>query len=165
MRIALVVLLLAAFCRPLQAQVMLPDKAAGAGLRENVFGLGFTAGFAGGIGLSFRHHFPGSFSWQATGGVIKVDEKLMYSVGGDLQLDLARGGASRFFAALSAGYYYSAAKAHENTMAAPGRAGIGVGGEIPLGGEFHGTGELLFTWFSDGTVLPLPQASIHYYFH
>jgi len=165
MRTLLIVILLCLILVPAPAQVTMPDKASGQGVREQVFGLGFSAGFASGIGLTFRHHFPGKFSWEVTGGVIKVDQNVDYSVGGELQLDLDRGAASRFFATVGAGYFYAAPKGQSNTMKGPGRAGIGIGGEIPLGAGFHGAGKLMFTWFSDGTILPLPGAGIMYYFH
>jgi hypothetical protein len=40
-----------------------------------------------------------------------------------------------------------------------------VGGELYLGAGFHGTGEILFSYFSDGNVLPLPQIGFYYYFY
>lgn len=148
-----------------RAQVVLPDRAAGQGVREQVFGLGFSAGFASGIGLTFRHHLPGKVSWEATGGVIKVDDRMHYAVGGELQLDLDRGTSSRFFAALAGGYYYTAPKGGGNTLKGPGRLGLGIGGEVPAGAGFHMTGKLLFTWFSDGTILPLPGVGMAFYFY
>jgi hypothetical protein len=42
---------------------------------------------------------------------------------------------------------------------------MGIGGELPMSSGFHVTGELLFTYFSDGTILPLPSAGFHYYFY
>jgi hypothetical protein len=161
--LSVVVLLVCALPSP--AQVTMPDRTTGQGVREQVFGLGFSVGFASGIGVTFRHHFPGKVSWEATGGVIKVDEKVNYSFGGELQLDLDRGTGGRFFASVAGGYYYSAPKGGNNTMAGPGRLGVGIGGELPIGGGFHMSGKLLFTWFSDGTILPLPGAGVAYYFH
>jgi hypothetical protein len=132
-------------------------------VRENVFGLGLAGGAASGVGLSFRHHLPAAFSYQFTGGIIKVDDRLSYAVGAEIQFDLVRGAVWRFFVAGGAGYYHSGTSGH-NQMEGPARAGVGIGGESPLGGGFHGTAELMFTYFSDGTVLPLPQVGIHYYF-
>jgi hypothetical protein len=147
------------------SQAVLPDRASGRDMKQQVFGLGFDGGFAGGVGIAFRHHLPGPFSYQVTGGIIKVDERLMYSVGGQLQFDLVRGAASRFFTALAAGYYCSAKSGGENRMAAPTRVGLGIGAEVPFASGFHGSVSLLFTYFSDGTVLPLPQVGFYYYFY
>jgi hypothetical protein len=148
---------------PLFAQVVLPERETAGGLHQNVFGIGVSGGAASGLGLSFRHHLPSTFSYQITGGIIKVDERLHYAIGGELQFDLSRSGTTRFFVVGAAGYYY-AGSSDRNEIAAPGRAGLGLGGEMYSGSGFHGTLELLFTYFSDGTVLPLPQFGLHYYF-
>ncbi|MEW6511462.1 MAG: hypothetical protein AB1428_10925 [Bacteroidota bacterium] len=155
---------IAAVASTVHAQVILPEKGREGGVREQVFGLGFAGGAATGVGLSFRHHLPGSWSYEITGGIIKVDDKTSYAVGGELQYDLVRADVSRFFVAGGMGYYYSGRGAG-NGMAGPGRIGLGVGGELPMASGFHVSGELLFTYFTDGTVLPLPQAGIHYYFY
>ena len=147
----------------LHAQVEERTLGQAAGLRESVFGLGFSAGFASGIGLSFKHHLPGKLSYVVNGGVIKSKDKLSYALGGELQFDLHRSPGSRFFAVAAGGYYYSGSD-DLNEMEAPGRFGIGVGGELPLGPGLGVSGQLLFTYMSDGTILPLPQGSIHYYF-
>lgn len=143
---------------------VIPPKPSGRDLQESVFGLGFSAGFASGIGLSFRHHLPGKLCYQIVGGIVKTKDKLMSSIGGELQYDLQRSASTRFFMVGAAGYYYSGTES-VNTMEAPFRAGLGIGGEIPLSEAMGLTGELLFTYESDGTVLPLPQASFHYYFN
>lgn len=145
-------------------QVLPPRPTGEKELRQSVFGLGISAGFASGIGLSFRHHLPGKMVYQIVGGIIKSKDELNYSVGGELQFDLQRTAGSRFFIVGAAGYFYSGSN-DTNGMEAPGRIGLGIGGEIPLGDDLGLTGELLFTYMSDGTVLPLPQASIHYYFN
>jgi hypothetical protein len=49
-------------------------------------------------------------------------------------------------------------------MEGPGRLGFGMGGELYASSGIHTTLELLFTYFDDGTVLPLPQLAFHYYF-
>ncbi len=145
-------------------QVLPPRPTGQKELRVRVFGLGFSAGFASGIGLSFRHHLPGKLVYQVVGGIIKSKDELKYSIGGELQFDLQRTAGSRFFIVGAAGYYYAGSN-DTNGMEAPGRIGLGIGGEIPLSDDLGLTGELLFTYLSDGTVLPLPQASVHYYFN
>jgi hypothetical protein len=85
-------------------------------------------------------------------------------VGLELQWDLIRKETDRIFIVAAGGYYHSG-KSGENSLEGPGRLGLGVGGELYLGGGFHGTGEILFSYFSDGNVLPLPQVGFHYYFY
>jgi len=145
-------------------QAVLPDRGGATGLRQSVFGLGLAAGMVSGIGLSFRHHLPSVFSYQITGGIVKPGDKLSYAIGAEVQFDLVRSPSTRFFVAGGAGYYYSGTSSH-NDVEGPGRFGAGVGGEIAIGGGFHVSGELMFSYFTDGSVLPLPQAGIHYYFY
>ncbi|MGB5875435.1 MAG: hypothetical protein WBH56_17065, partial [Bacteroidota bacterium] len=90
--------------------------------------------------------------------------ELYYSVGLELQFDLIRKETDRVFIAAAGGYYHSG-KSGENSIEGPGRLGLGVGGELYLGAGFHGTGEILFSYFSDGNVLPLPQIGFYYYFY
>jgi len=149
--------------RAIFAQAALPPASPDMSPQRHVFGLGAWAGSATGIGISFRHHFPARFSYQITGGIIKVDE-VSYSVGGELQFDFARKPGSRLFAAGGVGYYFSGPPG-ENKLEGPLRIGLGIGGEAALSAEFHGTLEVLFTYFSDGTILPLPQIGFHYYFY
>ncbi len=145
------------------SQVVTPEPGSAGRLRESVFGLGIAAGPASGLGLSFRHHLPSVVSYEINGGIIKVDDRLLYDIGGELQIDLSRGGATRFFVAGAFAYYY-AGTANHNEMEAPERVGLGLGGEMYSGQGFHATVELIFTYFSDATVLPLPQFGLHYYF-
>ncbi len=147
-----------------QAQVVLPNGAGAPAMRQSVFGLGFFAGPAGGLGISFRHHLPSTFSYQVTGGIINTDNELHYDVGVEIQLDLVRGPTGRFYAAGASSYFFSG-KGGDNKMSGPGRIGLGVGGEAAIGYGFHVSGELLFTYFTDSTVLPLPQIGIFYYFY
>ena len=145
------------------AQVILPERGREPGLHESVFGLGLWGGPATGLGLSFRHHLPSQLSYMVTGGIIKVDEKLSYDIGLDIQFDLARGLSNRFFVAGGFGYYYSGKNGNE--MDAPSRLAIGIGGEFAVTPGIHTTIEAMFTYFSDGNVLPLPQLGFHYYFY
>ncbi|MBP1648930.1 MAG: hypothetical protein H6Q30_2375 [Bacteroidetes bacterium] len=146
------------------AQVVAPDAASENALRRSLFGLGVFGGPAGGLGISFRHHLPAAFSYQVTGGIINVDDKLNYDIGVEAQYDLVRGPSGRFFAAGAGSYFYSGTDG-VNQMKGPGRFGLGVGGEAFIGAGFHAAAELLFTYFTDDTVLPLPQFGIYYYFY
>jgi hypothetical protein len=131
--------------------------------RQSVIGLGVSGGSTAGVGLSFRHHLPAAFSYQFTGGIIKVDDKLSYAVGAEAQVDLERGSTTRFYVVGGIGYYYSGSS-DVNEIEGPGRMGMGVGGEFRIGAGFHGSVDIMFTYFTDGTVLPLPQIGVHYYF-
>jgi hypothetical protein len=164
-QLMLVLAALAGFAATVQAQAVLPEKGKDGGLRTGVFGLGFSAGPVSGVGLSFRHHLPGSFSYQLAGGIIKVDNTTAYAIGVEGQYDLIRNATSRFYAALGTGFYHSGNGSH-NDLAGPWRIGIGIGDELAIvSSGFHVSGELLFSYFNDGTVLPLPQIGVHYYFY
>jgi len=149
---------------PLRAQVNVPSQDRPKELGQSVFGLGLTGGLVSGIGLSFRHHLPSVFSYQVAGGIIKVDTKLHYDVGTEIQVDLTRGEKTRFFVCGGVGYFYSGESGH-NDLDGPFRAGIGIGSEVMRVEAFSFNGELMFSYFSDGTVLPLPQVGCHYYFY
>lgn len=146
----------------LTAQVVAPSSSP-TSFRQNVFGLGFFGGASGGLGLSFRHHLPSPISYQVTGGIIKVDGKLRSDIGVELQYDLTRGGGARFYVVGGFAYFYSGND--KNEMKSPTRAGVGLGGEWLMQGGLHVLAEGMFTFFSDGTILPLPQVGIYYYFN
>lgn len=129
---------------------------------RSIFGVGVSAGVASGFGLSFRHHLPGDFSYQIIGGVIKADDQTMMNVGSELQYDFVRGETTRFFGAGALGYFYRGK--NNNELSAPIRFSAGVGGEFENLNPLYLSAELLFTFFSDGTILPLPQVALHYYF-
>lgn len=152
------------FCAEnISAQVVLPERGQEPGLRESVFGLGLWGGPATGLGLSFRHHLPSQLSYMISGGIIKADERLLYDIGIEAQFDLARNATNRFFVAGGFGQYY--AGKNGNDMKAPTRLGLGIGGEFAVSPGVHTTLEAMFTIFSDGNVLPLPQIGFHYYFY
>jgi hypothetical protein len=144
------------------AQVANPDQNRASGFKQDVFGLGIAAGAASGLGVSFRHHLRTAFSYQITGGIIKADEQLYYDIGGEAQYDMSRGAETRFFLVGGLGYYYSGKG--KNELKAPARVGIGAGAEVGFAGSWGASGELLFTYFTDGTILPLPQLAVYYYF-
>ena len=161
--LALAGCLLFAWTSSVRSQVVLPDRGQPPTLDQHVFGLGFFAGPATGLGLSFRHHLPSEFSYQLTGGIIKANDHLQYDIEVERQFDLARSSTNRFFVAGGFGHFYSGKS--ENDMKAPTRIGLGIGGEFAMGPGIHTTVEAMFVYFSDGTVLPLPQLGFHYYFY
>ncbi len=163
MRRILVVVLVLFFIQTMNAQVDVPTQDRPKELPRTVYGLGAFGGLVGGIGLSFRHHLPTPFSYQVTAGIIKVDSKTHYDVGAEAQYDLVRGESMRFYACGGLGYFYSGTDGNE--LDGPFRLGAGVGIEQSRVEGFSFSVELLFTYFSNGTVLPLPQAGVHYYFY
>ncbi len=133
------------------------------GLSKPVYGLGFSAGWASGIGLSFRSHLPSNSSLQGVFGIIKTSDKLSMCIGGEYQYDLVRNNSTRFFLGTALSYFYQGV--HSNEASAPFRAGAGIGGEFHIKDSFHIALEGLFVFFSDGRVIPLPQIAAHYYFY
>jgi hypothetical protein len=152
-----------ALCTGALAQVDAPAQSRESSLRTGAFGLGLFASPAGGIGLSFRHHLPGRFSYQLTAGVLKSSSHVSYAVGGEFQYTLVREPGHRLFVAAATGYYYSGPP-DRNDIEAPWRIGLGIGGELPIGGRFTLMGDLLFTYFSDGSLFPFPAGGVFYYF-
>jgi hypothetical protein len=146
------------------AQVESPSAGRGEEFRKSIFGLGLFGGPATGLGLSFRHHLPSNVSYQIVGGVISTSSKLSYDLGIQIQYDLMRSMRTRFYAGGGIAYFYSGKSGGGNTLDGPGRLGIGIGGEFITDSEFSATLELMFTYFTDGTILPLPQVGVHYYF-
>ena len=164
MRPLLLTLLISALlCVPLRAQTATSGLSRAENLNQTVFGLGFSAGWASGIGLSFRAHLPSKSSLQVVFGIIRTSDKLSASIGGEYQYDLVRGGTSRFFAGAAMCYEYYGKD--QNEVNGPIRTGLGIGGEFNIQESLHVTVEGMFTFFSDGRVIPLPQAALHYYFN
>jgi hypothetical protein len=143
-------------------QVTTTGLAGATEMGQSVYGLGFSGGWASGVGVSFRSHFPTKSSLQGVFGIIRTAEKLSLSIGAEYQLDLARGNSTRFFFGSGASYNYYGKD--RNEVSGPARVGLGVGGEFQLQEALHFTLSGMFTFFSDGRVLPLPQAALHYYF-
>ncbi len=131
-------------------------------LSKPVYGLGLSAGWGSGVGLSFRSHFPSKSSLQAVFGIIKTSDKLLMSVGGEYQYDLVRSNATRFFIVGTIAYFYNGTGSNE--VQGPFRMGAGVGGEFHVQEALHISVEGVFVFFSDGRVIPLPQIAAHYYF-
>lgn len=149
--------------RSAAAQAVLPEEGQEKTLGRNVFGLGMAGGLVSGFGLSFRHHLPSEWSYQLVSGVIKVDDRLHYNIGGEVHFDLLRSEQTRFFLSGGMGYFYSG-PSYKNDLKGPFRMGFGLGAERGAARTFSATGELLFTYFSDGSIIPLPQIGFHYYF-
>jgi hypothetical protein len=145
-----------------QGQVSTSGLSNAEGLTKAAYGLGFSAGWASGIGVSFRTHLPSKASVQGVFGIIKTSDKLSMSIGGEFQYDLVRNNTSRFFVGSAMSYFYNGNGSNE--VAGPFRVGAGVGGEFHVQGALHVTLEGMFTFFSDGRVIPLPQIAAHYYF-
>ncbi len=145
------------------AQVSVSDVK-GDAFGKSVYGLGFSGGPASGLGISYRYHTEGKSSLQAVFGVFKPKTTdTFYSFGAEFQQDLTRSNSARFFFGAASSYIYNGSGG--NNYSAPFRFGAGLGGEFLMQDAVHFTFEGLFTYFSDGTILPLPQLSIHYYFY
>ncbi len=130
---------------------------------KSVYGLGFAGGPALGAGVSFRDHFPSRLSAQLVFGILKDNVNTFVSAGAEVQYDLVRGSTTRFYCGPSYGYFYNGSGSNE--FKAPSRFGIGIGGEFNIRDALHFAIEGTFVFFSDGTIIPLPQASLHYYFY
>ncbi len=136
----------------------------GEAFNSGIYGLGFSGGTASGAGVSVRYHTIGKSSYQFVGGVFRPKSSDTFiSFGAEYQYDLIRGTSSRFFTELASSYLYNGSGS--NKYAAPWRAGLGLGGEFSIQEGVHLTFQALFTYFSDGTILPLPQLAFHYYFY
>lgn len=154
------VVLLASTC---VSQVSAPNQDQSKQFTRSIYGLGASASVVSGFGLSFRQHLPSEFSFQLVFGIIKTESELDYNIGGEAQYDIIRAVDTRFYVCGGVGYFYSGESG--NSLSGPLRIGGGVGGEWRSIESFHISGGLLFTYFSDGTVLPLPEMSIYYYFY
>lgn len=131
---------------------------------QSIHGLGFSGGPASGVGISYRYHMGSTTSLQGIIGVFKPKSSDTFtSFGLEYQQDLTRSGSARFFFGAATSFFYNGTGA--NNYAAPFRAGLGLGGEFLLQDAVHFTFQGLFTYFSDGTILPLPQLAVHYYFY
>lgn len=144
------------------SQIIIPDKDRPTELGREVFGLGGYVGLGTGMGLSFRHHLASVFSYQIAAGIIKDSKTLLYDIGGELQFDLIRSENLRFYAGGGLGYYYKGKDSNE--LKGPLRIALGIGAETKAKSAVHISGNLFFTYFTDGTILPLPQVGLHYYF-
>ena len=164
MKSFLVIVLIVAGAAACVAQVSLPNQDQKQQFSRSIFGLGVSASFVNGFGFSFRHHLPSEISYQVGFGIIKTASNLLYNLGGEMQYDITRSGDTRFYACGGLGYFY-AGESGSNDLSGPFRVGVGVGGELRKIESFHLSGGLMITYFSDGTIWPLPELSAHYYFY
>lgn len=159
----IVLVLFVVLIQELNAQVAV-SNARGEAFDQTVHGLGFSGGPASGVGISYRYHLASKSSLQGIVGVFKPKSTDTFaSFGAEFQQDLTRSGSARFFFAGATSYVYNGTGT--NNYSAPFRAGMGVGGEFLLQDAVHFSFQGLFTYFSDGTILPLPQLAVHYYFY
>lgn len=145
------------------AQVAQPERGSDRRFDRPIFGVGVSAGPVSGFGFSFREHLPAEIAYQVVGGIVKSDQKLHYNLGGEVQIDFPHRDEARAFVAVAMGLFYSGTEG-QNDLKAPLRIGAGFGLEMGNPHGLCGAGELLLTYFSDGTILPLPQVCVHYYF-
>jgi hypothetical protein len=145
------------------AQVSVGSENRAESFEKQVYGLGISAGPASGLGISFRDHFASKLSLQLVFGILRDKINSFVSAGGEVQYDLVRGNSTRFYFATAACYLYNGSD--KNLFEAPSRVGLGVGGEFKVRNALHVSLEGLFVYFSDGSVIPLPQVSFHYYFY
>ncbi len=146
-----------------EAQVAVSDVK-GDAFGKSVYGLGFSGGPASGIGISCRYHTEGKMSFQTVLGIFKPKTTdTFYSFGAEFQQDLTRSNTARFYFGVASSYIYNGSGG--NKYDAPFRLGVGVGGEFLLQSAVHISFQGLFTYHSDGTILPMPQLAVHYYFY
>lgn len=158
-----VIILLFILISTTRAQVAVSDVR-GDAFGKSVYGFGFSGGPASGIGFSSRYHTAGKTSLQAVVGVFKPkNTDTFYSFGLEYQHDLTRSNSARFFFGTASSYVYNGSGTNKYT--APFRFGAGLGGEFLIQDAVHFSFQGLFTYFSDGTILPLPQLAVHYYFY
>ena len=140
------------------------------------WGVGAQAGLLSGMGVGVRYHPLGRFQVQLAGGAISGGEGLAAAVGIEGQLDFDWRDRSRFYGFVGMGYYTNGEE--ELTVAAgtwepgkedprldsPFRAGVGLGYEWDISHTLIFSASVAFTYFSEGTFLPLPQAGVYYLF-
>jgi hypothetical protein len=156
-------LILLVFPVLLHGQVSVSGENKAEDFNKSVYGLGFAGGPASGIGISFRDHFPSKLSLQLVFGILKDKVNTFVSTGAEVQYDLVRGNTTRFYFGPAVGYFYNGSD--QNKFDAPTRIGVGLGGEFNIRDALHFSIEGMFVFFSDGSIIPLPQASLHYYFY
>ncbi len=141
-------------------------------LTQDMWGVGVYGGLLSGIGLSGRYHPKGRVGIQLTAGAMKFSE-LAYDVGAEGQFDFDSKGRSRFYGYLGLGFYYvekttkdaaTGTEKKENKLDGPLRLGLGVAYEWAVSPKLIFNLNAAFTYFTDGTILPLPQAGLIYYF-
>lgn len=142
------------------------NSAARTTISQHVFGLGFNASLATGVGFSFRHHLPDiPFGYQITGMGWKTDDFTFYNFGLELQYDFFVLDKGRLYGLAGGSKFYHSDTAGVNTYEGSTRLGFGVGYEFSLLPSLGISLTATLTSFQpSGQLLPLPTAGIHYYF-
>ncbi|MDH7514719.1 MAG: hypothetical protein QHI48_02420 [Bacteroidota bacterium] len=131
---------------------------------NTLWAVGFHLGLLSGIGVSGRFHPPGRFAFQLTAGGIGLKDVVTFNSGLEVQFDFDTDRRTRFYGYAAAGYYYWEDKAGVQDIG-PFRAGLGVAYEWDISPKLIFMANLGVTYFSTGTVLPIPQAGLYYYFN
>jgi hypothetical protein len=140
------------------------------------WGIGAQAGLMSGMGVGVRFHPLGRFGVQLAGGAISGGEGLAGNVGIEGQYDFDWRDRSRFFGFIGMGLYTNGEE--ELTVAAgtweqgkedprldsPFRAGVGLAYEWDISNTLIFSASVAFTYFSEGTFIPLPQVGLYYLF-
>ncbi|MDT8325258.1 MAG: hypothetical protein RRA94_14190 [Bacteroidota bacterium] len=144
-------------------------------MKKAHWGVGAQAGLMSGMGVGVRFHPQGRFGVQLAGGAI-AGEKTVASVGFEGQFDLDWRNRSRFFVFAGMGYYTNGEDEltvadgtweegkEDPRLVSPFRAGLGLGYEWDISNTLIFTANIAFTYFSEGTFLPLPQVGLYYMF-
>ena len=138
------------------------------------FGVGAQAGLMSGMGLGVRVHPAGRMSVQLAGGALSGGEAVTASVGIEGQFDFDWRDRSRFYGFVGMGYYTngeneltleeSQAGKEDPRLKSPFRAGLGLGYEWDISNVLIFSASVVFTYFSQGQFLPLPQFGLYYMF-
>jgi hypothetical protein len=152
---------------------------------DNYFGVGFSASFCSGLGLTLKDHFAYSpIAIQITGMPFKYDGAGMDDIGAEIQYDLFLG-ATRLYLVAGGGYYYyndgtnnnnsnrynsntnstNNTNSSANELDSPFRLGFGLGYEYPCSRNIGMTLNLMFTAFMQtGDIIPTPSIGFIGYF-
>ncbi len=182
------IVLLTLMSDPVSSQTLLTAGQAGVQrvFADNYMGVGFSASFVSGVGLTLKDHLPYSpIAIQITGMPFKDGNVGMYDIGGEIQYDLFLG-YTRLYLVGAAGYYYyndgstnsnnqngygfntnnsNNNNSSGNELSSPYRLGFGLGYEIPYGRNVGMTLNLMFTAFMpSGDIIPTPSIGFVGYF-
>ena len=137
--------------------------------RETLWAIGLHGGLLSGMGLGLRMNYSQRFGFQLVGGAMTWKDKFVYSVGFEGQFDFDTAKRSRLYALAAVGFYDNGEEEpkpgdEDKRLKGPLRAGLGVGYEWAVSDKMVLMANGAFTYFSNGSFLPLPQLGIFYYF-
>ena len=132
--------------------------------KSDFWAVGLQAGVLSGSGLGVRYHPRGSFAAQFVGVGIRIGDVTTYNFGAEGQFDLDNNGRSRFYTYLGTGVY-SWSNEGEEKLEGQWRLGLGIAYEWSVSAKLIFGANGAITYFSDGTILPLPQIGLFYYFN